>query len=211
MPNKNTRLIFFIIYFSIFFVLPIFIAIPHFNPDHDLKILLYAFFLVFTISYLRNEWKMFPKEKYLLTFIPFILNLLIITFSHNWKSISNNILISWAITFTSIMCAEILQSLYKEFTIVNIKKENWENTETPFLKKYWRQKFFKQTTYLGGPLFLLFSSSIISFSIFLVIIYPDYINTYQYPQNLTAGIYVLISFILGTINYLRVFKNQPTD
>ncbi len=212
MENKNKiRLAIFMVYFGIFFVMPIFVVVLRFDLPNNLGSALCVFFLTFTALYIRHEWRKFPTEKYFIIFLPFVVNLLIVVFSHNWSSISENLLIGWAITFIGIMCADMIISLKKEILVMEIKKNNWKSINTPFLKKYWQKQFFKQLVQLGEPLFLLFLSLVVSFLIFLVIIYPSYISSYKYPFNLVVGIYVAVSIIFGTISYLRVLKKQTTS
>ena len=206
--KKYNRSIVFIIYFSTFFVLPIFIAVPRLNVSDKFAGSMYVIFLFFTILHIRNEWRLFPNKKYLRVFVPFILNFLVITFLRSWYLFLDNIVIGWAMTFSSIIFAQVAINLYKDTSMLIIKKRNWEEIKTPFLKQYWKKNFFKQISYVGESLTMLIISMGLNILVYIFIIYPDYISYYNYPVNIFIGLYVLISIVFGAINYGRIFNTE---
>jgi|GEM_PF-5693197 len=203
--QKIERISFFIVYIAIFFVLPVFFVVPYFKFPEKQTQMLFFLLLVLSIIYIPHEWKKFPEKNYRSIFFLWIFNggvVLLFSGVRAWISV---LLVSWAITLSSILCTDVLLSLKKQIQIVKIQKRESETRNTPFLKQYWKKEYRKSLLMkvFDEQMFFLFSSLIITIVLYLAIIFPLYVLQYSYPMNILLGAHVCVSFIWGVFHSVK--------
>lgn len=203
--HKTSKAIFFLLYIAFFFLLPVFFVslLFQFSTRH-MELFVYML-VVLSLIYVPHEWKKFSQHHYGKHFFLWIVNLLIVFFMSGFSSVVFVIVVSWAITFSSILCTDVFLSYKKQIARIRKQKAEWKRRVTPFLKNYWKREYRKNMleSFFGDDMLFLVLSCSITIALFLLIIFPLYVFQYQYPVSILLGIHVCTSFVWGVYRSVR--------
>ncbi len=204
MLSKGEKILLFLLYFLVTTIIPVVILatdVPTLFGDRNYTLVIGMGVLVILFIIGKYEWKQMPDNYlkmlgwFFSPIIIFILSLVIFDF----RSLVENLKISGGIITLSVIISFCLVQISDLWFKQKMIKKNIETYKTPFLKSYWKKKWWS----LPDDILMSIVELLFFTSLGIVVFVVTVVRYVPYPQSLYIFVVFVISVLSNSIIFYR--------